>query len=433
MEEKQNKNNYQIYELGVLGCLLKQPSLLHQIKINTNIFNNKNIKTLIQKINNGVTDYVTLFAEASTEGKAILKKCQSICDTQKIDEYIKKLTDFYYDDGLKKRVKAIIDEDDFFIKYENLLNDMKIEKEKYTHKDMSADDYINLKQIQSNKNIIPTGFKLLDKMLSGGFKLGSLSYCGAAPSTGKTAFSLNIAQNVLSQGKKVMVISYEMTFEQLIDRLISSSENIEYNKFNTNKFTKIEFDKIKKSANLFIDDTKSNLIILNNILLENIETEVKQYKPQLLVIDFIQNVVTQKDFQITKAKMDYISSTLKRLALNYNLHCMVLSQISRFGEKSDKVPTMSDLKESGNLEADGDYICLLYRPYITNKSCRKISKSETKLLLDKNKYGECGTVDLSFDFIHQKFIESQDGDDFIESSSEEYLGESEVKDFGSIT
>ena len=66
---------------------------------------------------------------------------------------------------------------------------------------------------------------------------------------------------------------------------------------------------------------------------------------------------------------------------------------------------MSNLKESGALEADGDYIMLLHRPYVLNKNDKSVSPSEATLLVDKNKFGETGVIDLYFDGAHQKFSE----------------------------
>jgi replicative DNA helicase len=84
---------------------------------------------------------------------------------------------------------------------------------------------------------------------------------------------------------------------------------------------------------------------------------------------------------------------------------MVLSQINRVGEKG--APRMSDLKESGNLEADGDVIMLLHRPFVQDKT-DKYNPSETWVLIDKNKYGRCGKIHFQFDGQLQKFTEVED-------------------------
>ena len=69
---------------------------------------------------------------------------------------------------------------------------------------------------------------------------------------------------------------------------------------------------------------------------------------------------------------------------------------------------MSDLKESGGLEQDGDYIALMHRPYVLNKADPAITPEHTELLLDKNKFGRTGKIDLHFDLKHQKFYEKTD-------------------------
>lgn len=92
-------------------------------------------------------------------------------------------------------------------------------------------------------------------------------------------------------------------------------------------------------------------------------------------------------------------------AKRYNCHLMCLSQISRSGMDA---PRMSDLKESGALEQDGDYIMLLHRPYVLCKDNPDVRPEDAQILLDKNKYGRTGMKRLYFDGEHQRFTEVSD-------------------------
>ena len=125
---------------------------------------------------------------------------------------------------------------------------------------------------------------------------------------------------------------------------------------------------------------------------EDIARGIAQTKPQLAIVDFIQCIRTTQRFQNRRNEIDYISQEFKRLARRYDCHIMVLSQITRSGSEA---PRMSDLKESGGLEQDGDYIMMLHRPYVLDKDA-SVDPEESYILLDKNKYGRTGKVELRF-------------------------------------
>ena len=125
----------------------------------------------------------------------------------------------------------------------------------------------------------------------------------------------------------------------------------------------------------------------------------------------MQIITSLKHHENVRTKIDYISSELKRTAKKTNTCIILLSQLTR---NNKEAPTMSDLKESGGLEQDGDYIALLHRPYVLNKSDSSILPTMAQLLLDKNKFGRTGVIDLYFDGSIQRFTEYQnnysDGD-----------------------
>ncbi len=147
--------------------------------------------------------------------------------------------------------------------------------------------------------------------------------------------------------------------------------------------------------------SEKNLLICDDVYsIEAMAGKIARFKPDLVIVDFLQNIRTTDKYQTRKNQVDYISSELKRLARVNDCAVIVLSQLARSNEK----PTMSSLKESGNLEADGDYIMLLYRPFVTDKT-GKYPPEQTEILLDKNKYGACGKIELKFRYQVQTFEE----------------------------
>lgn len=262
--------------------------------------------------------------------------------------------------------------------------------------------------LNKKKGALMTGFRTIDKVI-GGIRKSTVFIVGARPSTGKTTFALNIAANQLNcDDKKVMFFSLEMSSEMIYERLISAKNKIQYEKFSRNTLSeeeieiiKAQTEKIKTDQRFFVVDDVYNIEQICNLISEN--------KPDLAVIDFMQIISAVGKFENVRNRIDYISSLFKRTAKATGCVIIVLSQLSRIGKDA---PTMSDLKESGGLEQDGDYIALLHRPYVLNKGDNSIKPEDTELLLDKNKFGRTGKVDLWFDLKHQKFFEKDDRVDY---------------------
>lgn len=243
---------------------------------------------------------------------------------------------------------------------------------------------------------IQTGFPWLDKKLKG-IRKGSLCYIGAAPSTGKTAFAINmIAKNRMS-GKKVLMFSLEMSKSQILDRYFSSTLNIDYSHLDTRNLSEEEIQEVVDMASQ-IQESNNFKIIDDTYSIESISAKTAQYHPDLLIVDYVQVIQTSQRFPSRKNEVDHISAELKRIARMNNCAVIALSQVAR----SSEAPSMSSLKESGDLEANGDYIILMHRPYVSDKT---EDPHQTFILLDKNKYGGCGTVELYFDGAHQQFTE----------------------------
>lgn len=246
---------------------------------------------------------------------------------------------------------------------------------------------------------IPTRFAQLDRLLNGGFIEGALVAIGARPSVGKTTFAINIAR--ANRNKKVLFFSLEMSSGQLIDRLLSDMLTVDYGDMQRH----IKGISPKQSDQMIraIDSCRDNLTIIDNIrTVEGIVNKITSCKPDLVVIDYIQIVGTQTSYTDPRHRIDYISRELKACAKETGAVIINLSQVTRAGKER---PTMSDLKESGGLEQDSDYIMLLHRPYVQDKDNAELTSDETKLNLDKNKYGSTGVLDFRFTGKYQRFTE----------------------------
>ena len=155
-----------------------------------------------------------------------------------------------------------------------------------------------------------------------------------------------------------------------------------------------------------------NLRIIDNIsTVEDICDYITREKLDLAVVDYVQIVETLKKEDTVRTKIDYISGRLKQAAKRSRCRVILLSQLKRPESGIVKPPTMNDLKESSGLEQDGDYIIMLYRPYVQDKSFTeaggyKYKPYESAALLEKNKFGFIGECKLFFDGAHQDFREA---------------------------
>lgn len=258
-----------------------------------------------------------------------------------------------------------------------------------------------LDNLTKPKQSIKTGYSKIDS-LTGGLRRGTLSVIGARASTGKTALALNIALNVAKQSKKVQFFSLEMTADMILDRLACRSCWLDYKQFNDD-FVGVNIKTIIKK---FLDtpSVRDNMQIIDDVnTIENICNYISSIKPDLVIIDYVQIVRTLKHIDSVRLQIDYISSELKRIAKQTNCCIVLLSQLRRKDSDSVKAPTMQDLKESSGLEQNGDYILMLYRPFVDNKT--DYTSDETKLIIEKNKFGRTGIINLNFDGSHQYFSE----------------------------
>lgn len=263
----------------------------------------------------------------------------------------------------------------------------------------------DLEMLASNANEITglsTGFGNIDKMTSG-FHETELIVIAARPGMGKTAFALNVATFAASNKKTVAIFNLEMNAEQLATRMISSLGQIPLNKLRTGKLEHSDWKRVNEAisqladANIYIDDTPG-------ITVGEIKSKCRRLSSMpegldLVVIDYLQLVSTGSHFLGNRQQeVSEISRSLKTMALELNIPVISVAQLSREVEKrDDKRPLMSDLRESGSIEQDADIVAFLYREDYYNKEARSDDyTSESEFIINKNRSGPTGSIDLLF-------------------------------------
>lgn len=249
---------------------------------------------------------------------------------------------------------------------------------------------------------IPTGFVDLDKLL-GGLQKSDLIILAARPSMGKTSLALDIIRNVAVHSKiPVGIFSLEMSKDQLVDRLLAAQSDVSLGKIRTGLLNEHDFELLGEAmgtlseAPIFIDDAAGANIMEVRTKARRLQAENKL---GLIVVDYLQLMTGHKNTSGDNRvqEVSEISRSLKILARELNVPVLALSQLSRGVEnRPDKVPQLSDLRESGSIEQDADVVAFIYREDMyKGKESRRPNVAE--IHVKKHRNGPTGQVDLFFD------------------------------------
>ncbi|MFX3623275.1 MAG: replicative DNA helicase [Ectobacillus sp.] len=277
-------------------------------------------------------------------------------------------------------------------------------------KDVLVVTYDKIETLHNRKGDItgiPTGFTELDKMTAG-FQRNDLIIVAARPSVGKTAFALNIAQNVATKtDENVAIFSLEMGADQLVMRMLCAEGNIDAQRLRTGSLTDEDWGKLTmamgslSNAGIYIDDTPG-------IRVGEIRAKCRRLKQEsglgMILIDYLQLIQGNGNKgENRQQEVSEISRSLKALARELQVPVIALSQLSRGVEsRQDKRPMMSDIRESGSIEQDADIVAFLYRDDYYDRETE--NKNIIEIIIAKQRNGPVGTVELAFVKEYNKFV-----------------------------
>jgi replicative DNA helicase len=246
---------------------------------------------------------------------------------------------------------------------------------------------------------VPTGFKLLDRVL-GGLQKSDLIILAARPGVGKTSLAVSIAQNAARKyGKRVALFSLEMSNEQLVQRMLAAETGIDSQRLRLGDIHgEDEWHRLMEAAgalsetHIFIDDTPA-------VTAMELRTKARrlyaEHDLDMIVVDYLQLMSGGGRNENRVQEISNISRGLKGLARELNLPVLALSQLSRAVEsRQDKRPILSDLRDSGSIEQDADVVLFIYREemYVEETERQNIAD----VIVSKHRNGPTGTVSLYF-------------------------------------
>lgn len=275
-------------------------------------------------------------------------------------------------------------------------------------KQVLLDTFDKLEKLYQHKGQV-TGvpsFLDLDRTLSG-LQKSDLIICAARPAMGKTSFCLNIAQNAaINHQVPVAIFSLEMSKDQLVQRMLAAEAMIDQQKMRNGNLQEDDWNRLVHAvgplseAPVFIDDTPAISVMEMRAKARRLMAE---HGLGLIVIDYLQLMTSHRRVDNRQQEIAQISRALKGLARELDVPVLCLSQLNRGVEqRQDKRPVMSDLLESGSIEADADVVMFIYRDEYYDEESEHKGKAE--IIVAKHRHGPVGTIQLGFLKEYTKFV-----------------------------
>ncbi len=264
-------------------------------------------------------------------------------------------------------------------------NFVDVGNESIRHISYGADKFRENYEKRKNSMIL-TGYSVLDKYI-GSFCGGDYIALGGATRMGKTSIALNLAKMFCAQDKKVLYCSLEMPLEQLQNRFASLTAGLNASKFRSVGFTETELKQYEDSLNTL---TQWNLYVLcdYNLTIDKLKFYVQEQKKKgldFLIIDYLGLIAGYNNKGLYE-KSTIISRKLKLLATELDIPILVLVQLNRsLKDRADKRPILSDIRESGAIEQDADFVLFAHREYVYTQDESMINDLE--ILIAKNRHG----------------------------------------------
>ena len=271
-------------------------------------------------------------------------------------------------------------------------------------KEFSMDDLLEetRQSIFNRKTNIKTGITKFDKVISG-MTRGEITIIAGRPANGKTTVAANIARNLVMSGYKVAMFNREMPNTEMMKKFIAmEGDNISYR--NLRHGIPSSKTKVHEAMDFIHDNYKDKLYMYDDIrTLADSFHEIKNIKPDVVIDDHIGLIeYPSNDRRDLRHKIGDTTKQYKWLAKAENMCVLLVSQLNRNIEyRTDSVPRLSDLAESGNLEQDAEIVAFTHYPYISrygeeDTDGRIWTENEMQLVVSKNRYGTTGSVEVGY-------------------------------------
>ena len=419
-------------EKRLIGKLMSKPSEYYDLHgmLSEEIFNDSLNKKLYKSISSILNDGGKLDMIGVTKGFKSKDASIRLVECMGLDHYAyigRNIVLFLSQEDKKVRLKKLAQStikrldngDDLFEVIEHVDDQMRVISEikssdipdivkqlKVLHDD------IDRRMSSKDMNGLPTGFQSVDKF-TGGWQATDLIIIGGASSMGKTSLGLAFCYNCAKAEIPTAVFSYEMGDTQLLQRLVSLESQVNNRYIMKGTIEDAELKRIHKAIGklektcLFVDECKDSSL---SYLLNKIRKYVIVKKVKFFLIDYLQLVKGVGSSR--EQEVAVVARELKNIAKELDVTIIALSQLSRAVERKDGCrPSLSDLRESGEIEQASDIVMLVYRPEyygIMTDENGQSTEGLVDLIFAKGRNIGTGTLPLRFQKEYTKFIDPQD-------------------------
>ena len=327
------------------------------------------------------------------------------------------LAELSYESAISKakqtifNIQNLIESDNFTVsKFVDIVDDT---KHKLTNKSSDKKDNVELWDSVLKKHDLvrsgePFGLTLPYNCLNKAIVLEpvDLMVIGARPAMGKTAFAISTSVRLAMQGKKVCLFALEMSAEQIMRRIIGHLSEVDTNRIKYGELSAGELQQINESQSKEILDRI--IIYEGSHNIQQIQERVSQLKIEnsidVFIVDYLQKVMSKKASRYEQ--VTEISNRLKLISQNLEVPCIALAQLSRDSARSGKLPSLPDLRESGEIEQDASIVAFLHRPEYYGEmetSQGNPAQNICEFLIAKNREGVINVFELEVDLEFSRF------------------------------
>lgn len=423
-------NNIEL-EKDIIGAIIISPTALADVidKLSVDFFYDYNNQIIYNTIvhlydNHKSIDYITIVNHLKQINKldevggpyAIVQLTNAVVSTAHLQDWVSILQHYYLQRQGIEIGMSLINRSYTTTDIQSILNSasseiLNAQQKVFKSTELNMNYYLmelnkQRASVKENGQIgIDSGWQSLNQAISGWVN-PDLIILAARPAQGKTAFMLNTIYNVLIKNIPVGVFSLEMSGTQLVNRLLSIDSKIPHHNLRHNTITEYQRTMLNRAENkmidfpLYIDDTPN----LNIRDLRSKATIMKRkYDIKLLCIDYLQLMSGVDKKGNRESEIAEISRGCKIIAKELDIPVIALSQLSRAVEsRPDKMPQLSDLRESGGIEQDADSVIFLMRPETYN--IREVEIGGATLNSDglcivklaKNRHGSLKNIPFKF-------------------------------------
>lgn len=356
-------------------------------------------------------DTVTLITELPEHKALIWQMAQTVPSLSRVPEYIRIVQDDYVCKSLENQLAAMAFShgtarellgqlEELTARHKGLLDSM--EEEGVTPFSEAFEAFSHwLKQEDGPR--ARTGFSGLDTAL-GGLMPGTVFTLAARPGGGKTDFAVNLALRMARGGAKVLYFTMEMTTLQLMQRVASNLMKVNSVLIRDKALGQRELMQVEKLMGVLQNWQKLGFLQEPRVSLQRVRHFVDLWKPQVVVIDHI-GLMERPNMRDQYKALGLVSNGLKQLALEKKISVIQLAQMNRQVEARKGEPTLSDLRESGDLEQDSDYVGFLSPQGLEGGSLSGSESADCMLFLKKNRHGRLGKFQFKWQPQYHTFTE----------------------------